>query len=175
MFFKHANIKSGYRGECKICSSIIRKKYYERNKEKLNEISRNYWEEHKHTLKEKYSDYYNKNKHLIQEKISKRRKQYPNKSIYNQAKSRAKLKGIEFSIEIEDIIIPKFCPILNIPLIMTSKIASYNSPSIDRINNEKGYIKNNIIIVSNRANKLKNNASIEELEKIVSFYKGLNK
>lgn len=80
--------------------------------------------------------------------------------IFNRARSRAKRKKLEFNITIEDIIIPENCPIFKTPI----KI-----PSIDRIDSSKGYIKGNIQIVSNRANMLKNNATIEELQMIVKY------
>lgn len=83
--------------------------------------------------------------------------------IYHRAKARAKKKGLEFNIEISDILIPIICPILLTPI---------DTPSIDRINSNKGYIKGNIQIISNRANMLKNNATIEELELIVKFLRG---
>lgn len=92
--------------------------------------------------------------------------QYKNNSkeyhIYHRAKSRASKKKWEFNIELSDIVIPEYCPILE------TKI---DIPSIDRIDSNKGYIKGNIQIVSNRANMLKNNATIEELELILKFLK----
>jgi len=93
-----------------------------------------------------------------------------NKIIYNRAKSRAKKNNIEFNLDIEDIIIPEKCPIFNKKLIYND----HNwSPSIDRINSNLGYVKGNIIIVSNRANFIKNNASVEELYAIAKFYDSL--
>jgi hypothetical protein len=50
---------------------------------------------------------------------------------------------------------------------------SPNSPSLDRIDNSKGYIEGNVIVVSWRANNLKRDASIQELQKIVEFYQRL--
>ena len=48
-----------------------------------------------------------------------------------------------------------------------------NAPSIDRIDNSKGYTKENIMVVSNRANMIKNNATIDELIMIGYFYRNL--
>jgi UDP-N-acetylenolpyruvoylglucosamine reductase len=87
--------------------------------------------------------------------------------IFNRAKGRAGRKGREFSISIEDVIIPELCPIFKQPLKENTEMA----PSIDRIDSSKGYVKGNIQIISKRANLLKNNASIEELESVLKFLK----
>jgi len=50
---------------------------------------------------------------------------------------------------------------------------SLNSPSIDRIDNKLGYTKDNIRIISYKANTLKNDSSIEEYTNIFNFYKNL--
>lgn len=48
-----------------------------------------------------------------------------------------------------------------------------NSPTLDRIIPELGYVKNNIIVISFRANRIKCNATIDELKKITNFYENL--
>jgi|SRR5882724_7238660 len=98
----------------------------------------------------------------------------PEKTILIRTKCRAKKKKIEFNLEIEDVIIPKNCPILGIPLFHCDGHGRDNSSSIDRINNKKGYIKGNVHIISNRANTLKSSASIEELEKLLFYLKSLD-
>ena len=47
------------------------------------------------------------------------------------------------------------------------------APSIDRIDNTRGYVKDNIIIVSRRANILKKDATINELIKLANYYEHL--
>jgi hypothetical protein len=85
------------------------------------------------------------------------------------AKLRAKKKGLEFNIEITDIIIPDVCPILGIPLTKENIKQCDSSPSIDRIDNSKGYVKGNIQIISWRANNIKSNGSVDEHKKVVEF------
>lgn len=93
----------------------------------------------------------------------------PEKTIFNRIKSRAKKQNIEFNLDITDIIIPKFCPILNIPILLFSN--SDNSPSIDRLDPDKGYIKNNIKIISKRANRIKSDANSDELYQVYLYTK----
>ncbi len=88
-------------------------------------------------------------------------------------KSRAKKLGLDFNLELEDFNIPDVCPILGIPLYWGSGKLGANSPSIDRIDNKLGYVKGNVIIVSNKANTIKNNATYEELQQVATFYKNL--
>ena len=92
------------------------------------------------------------------------------KQMLNRTKIRALKKGLEFNLIEEDIIIPKYCRLLEIPLIIGTKGEYENSPSIDRIDNSKGYIKDNIQIISKKANSMKNSATYEEL---LTFYKNI--
>lgn len=68
-----------------------------------------------------------------------------------------------------DIIVPPICPILNIELKVGNGKANDNSPTIDRIEPQKGYSKENIAIISHKANRIKNDATIEEHEAIVVY------
>lgn len=79
--------------------------------------------------------------------------------LLSDAKYRAKQKGIEFDIELSDIIIPPVCPILLVPLIPNKIKCGPNSPSLDRIDPNKGYVKGNIQVISHKANSMKQNAS----------------
>ena len=80
------------------------------------------------------------------------------------------MKGLDFNLEIEDIIIPSVCPIFHTPWINNDPDLS---PSGDRIDPTKGYIKGNIQVISNKANRIKSNASISDLEKVLEFMKTL--
>lgn len=73
--------------------------------------------------------------------------------------------------------IPSHCPILGIPVYqMTGNGGGGDhSPSLDRIRGDLGYVPGNVIVISNRANRLKSDASIEELRSIASFYATLQR
>lgn len=104
-----------------------------------------------------------------------RRKSYTNKVRENvmlhSAKKRALKKGFEFNLDKSDIVIPEICPILGIPIDRNADNYSDNAPSLDRTDNTKGYIKGNVCVVSWRANRIKSDATLEELEKIICYAK----
>jgi hypothetical protein len=88
--------------------------------------------------------------------------------LWYVARTRARKYGVEFSIVEEDIIIPKFCPILEIPL---SKGEGYlpNAMSLDRVDNNKGYIPGNVRVMSRKANLMKSSLTIDILEKLIKY------
>ena len=88
--------------------------------------------------------------------------------MFNHAKFRARLAGVPFEIAKEDIIIPTHCPLLGMPLVRTTGFRSPGSPSLDRIEPSKGYVKGNIWVISYRANQIKNGATLAELETLVT-------
>ncbi len=91
-------------------------------------------------------------------------KKSPEYIIWYRAKDNAKRSKREFNISVEDITIPEYCPYLNIKLsTQTEDRGLPNYFSIDRIDSSKGYIKENIQVISFFANTIKNNATIEEL------------
>ncbi len=101
------------------------------------------------------------------------RKELPEIRLFKAAKSRATRTNMEFNITIEDILIPEICPVFGMKLQVNEEIQKDNSYSLDRIINSKGYIKGNVIVVSRKANRLKNNADADELLKLAHFYKEL--
>jgi hypothetical protein len=97
----------------------------------------------------------------------------PARHMLNNSKQRAKVSGLKHTLTVDDIVIPDFCPVLGIKLETGNRKSHYNAPSIDRIDNTKGYIKENIVVVSTRANLLKKDATINELIMLAKFYSEL--
>ena len=101
---------------------------------------------------------------LIKRDQSKWQEAHINSVLYHASKSRAKKKNIEHSITIDDIIVPVKCPILNIELDHSrNKGRRYNGASLDRIDSTKGYVKGNIQVISDLANRMKTDATPEQL------------
>lgn len=98
----------------------------------------------------------------------------PAKVLLTSAKMRARKNDIEFNIDLSDVVIPEFCPVLGIPIFCstTPKVIKRNmpnSPSLDRIDPKRGYVKGNVQVISWRANDLKSDGTADELEKIAAY------
>ncbi len=99
-----------------------------------------------------------------------RRREDPRTPMLADARKRAKQRNLEYDLTKDDVTTPELCPVLGIPLFVgTDGKRSPNSPSLDRIDNNKGYTKDNIAVISLRANTLKNDANVEELRAIVKY------
>lgn len=85
-----------------------------------------------------------------------------------RAKISAEKRGLQFNLDPSDIVYPDFCPVLGIRIEQNSiKGPIDSSPSLDRIFPERGYVKGNIRVISQRANRIKNDSTSEELEKVL--------
>ena len=82
----------------------------------------------------------------------------------------------EFNITVGDVlnVWPKDnkCPIFGVILQKGNKMTLPNSPSLDRIDSNKGYTPGNIAILSYKANALKNDGTWQELKRIVDYING---
>ncbi len=96
----------------------------------------------------------------------------PRKMMWWSAKRRARDTGCAFTIKHTDIVIPERCPVLDIPLIKGTGRIIDNSPSLDKLIPELGYVPGNIAVISNRANIIKSNANSEELRRVYEWVLG---
>ena len=94
--------------------------------------------------------------------------------MLSRSKHRAKRDNLPFNLQIEDIHIPLICPVLGIKLeFAKGGTAQDNSPSLDKIKPLLGYVKGNVWVISARANRIKYDATLEELELVVLALKKL--
>ena len=107
---------------------------------------------------------------MYQEWIQANRPSVKRKQMLKDSKKRAKKFGILNNLELQDIGEPSHCPVLGIQLnwYNTGK-AQDDSPSLDRIIPELGYTKGNIIVMSMKANRIKNDATSDELYKVANW------
>ena len=92
------------------------------------------------------------------------------KEKFRIKKANSTRQGLEFTIEFGDLVFPTHCPIFGLELdYFTEQGWQDNSPSFDRINPDLGYIKGNVAIISMRANRIKNNGTAKEHQKIADF------
>lgn len=157
-FHKNGRTKSGFANACKECMREYKKKWYTQNGGK----------EYERTYGQRYS----------KEKVARAsewKRMNPTRRLWQGAKRRALERGIDFNIPWTEIVIPEFCPILGIKIEHGNNCVKESSPSLDRIDNSKGYVIGNVRVISHRANSLKNNLSLEQAERLVEYMKDFRK
>jgi hypothetical protein len=160
------------------------KERYQANSIKINEEHKKYYHENKeqicierrkqrHDDPEKFNSRYRKwrknNETEQNQKQLKWRLKNIKKNIIYSARMRAKEKNLEFSIAEEDIILIERCPIFDIPIFYGVGGVTDNSPSLDRIDNSKGYVKENVQVISKKGNTCKSSQTVEELIKFSNW------
>lgn len=95
----------------------------------------------------------------------------PEYNLFNWAKRRAKIESLPFSISLKDIVIPENCPVLGIKLEKGKGECHSASPTLDRLIPKKGYVPGNTSVISLKANNIKSDGTIGELETVLSWMK----
>jgi predicted transcriptional regulator len=160
LFNRNKTKLDGFEIYCKECAKVKSKLAYEKGREKYVARNKERYLENKEQVLQSCKDYY--------ERLKSSR---PEVLLLRSAKQRAKTKNLPIDITLEDIIIPEYCPILKIKLECSKGNASKNSPSLDKIIPELGYVKGNIQVISNLANTMKWDANFKEL---VNFAEWVN-
>lgn len=92
----------------------------------------------------------------------------------NAIRHKSKKNGLAFDLTADDLIIPAVCPVLGIPLhpkwgTARKTEVKDNSASVDRFVPANGYVKDNVRIISMRANRIKTDATLEEIGKLYQW------
>ena len=110
------------------------------------------------------SSHYEKYKTEIKAAAKKWLHEHQEVRMYNCTKQRASKTGLEFTIEIKDIIIPAICPLLGVPITnIFGEGRQQTNASLDRKDSSKGYTPDNIWVISDLANRMKQDATPEQL------------
>lgn len=137
------------------------RRYRQKNKEKTSAQQRAYREQNRDRFAEYERQY---------------RRRHPARRILKASQQSARSRGLEHSISVDDLLpLPTHCPVFGIELCYDNERIQPNSPSLDRIDNDKGYVPSNIMIVSWRANALKKDGTPEEFRRLADFYGGLHR
>mgnify|MGYP003655486417 CR=1 FL=1 len=147
-------------------------KYYQENREAISAVRAKYYQENKEAILKQHKIYRLKNK----EANKRYRQKKWEKQRIKGAVRRAKVKNLPFNITEEYVksVTPKdmICPALGIKM-NTGGEDLDSRPSLDRLVPEKGYVKGNVIVVSFKVNRIKADATPEELMKVAIFYEKL--
>jgi hypothetical protein len=101
-----------------------------------------------------------------------RYRRFAQQGMLYRAEKRAAARGLDFNLTIDDVVIPSHCPVLGMTLLIREggrAGAADNSPTLDRINNSKGYVKGNVCVISWRANRIKGDATLAEAEQLLAY------
>lgn len=143
--------KDGLQSKCKECDN----RYQRQRKEKNKEATLTYGRQYQAKRRESF--------------------EYRLQMLVNASKQRAKTKNREHTLTLKDIKelypIDGKCPVFGFDLEFNSAGFRETSPSIDRIDSSKGYTRDNVQVISWKANRLKAYATVEDLETLVAFLK----
>lgn len=110
-------------------------------------------------------------RHVFNDALKASRRADPVRFMLYDAKQRATRQGVPFNIQTEDIVFPSHCPVLGIPLIVSDKVITDNSPTLDKFIPELGYVKGNVSVISFKANTMKQKATSDEVYKLYLWMK----
>lgn len=141
-----------------------------------------YYQKNKELIKARNNAYYyaNKEKQLANTKLYKQEhpeqarkwrglweRKNPTYVMYHNAKRRARHLKLPFDLSWKELVIPEVCPIFGIKL--NQKDYFESTASLDRVVPSKGYTKENTVIISMRANRVKGEATAAEHRRIADY------
>lgn len=127
--------------------------YYERNRDRLLVTQRASWHRRSESITAADRSHHRDD---------------PRREMVLAAAKRAKRDGTEFDLRFSDFEMPEVCPVLSIPLSVGEGKLHAGSPSLDRIDPSRGYVKDNVWVISHRANRAKQDLSLDELRALVA-------
>ena len=146
-----ANKKDGLQYHCRICDNERQQKRRVDKKEEMQSYGR---------------EYRIKNKNNFEFRLQ---------GLLNASRSRAKEKNRENTLVMQDLKelfpVDGKCPVFGFNLEWNGNGFRETSPSIDRIDSSRGYTKDNIQIISWKANRIKGYATVEDLETVLAYLK----
>jgi len=144
------------------------------NAEKLREDKRKWAAENRETLRVKKNAWRAANRDKVNAQWSRNYAENADmrlRALFAGTKARAKRDGIAFDLRFDEIVWVETCPVLGIQINyeFKNKQRGDDSPSLDRTRPELGYTKGNVVVMSWRANRIKYDTTIDELDKLAVY------
>jgi hypothetical protein len=140
-----------------------------KSREEIREYDRTIYAKHRPQIRQRQKNYYAENSEKVMAQQRQALKDNPAKGLLKLAKQRCKKSGVVCTITEKDIVIPEFCPILGVKLEFGDMATRDNSPSLDRVQSELGYIPGNVAVISFKANRIKNHGTAEQHRRIADW------
>jgi len=148
--------------------------YYERNKERILLKRKEWYQKNKELAYIDTTKRRNANPSLFREYRKRFLDKHPLMITLQNSRARSKKQGLpkcDLTLEyLEQLPFPKVCPVLGLIIDTSNRETSL---SLDRIKPALGYVQGNVQFISMKANRMKQEASIEELELLLSYLKKL--
>lgn len=168
-------------GKCVECNKLAVKRHYRRNpytRQKVINRATERQEQNNERHKQYIASYYQRNKEAAYESAKRWRarhhgtRPYIIQQMIARARRRARQYQIDYNLTYEYLVAiwpdDVVCPVLGIELDLSGEIL-HRCASIDRIDNTRGYVQGNVSVVSFRANSIKSDATLQELERLVEY------
>jgi hypothetical protein len=168
-FAKKVASPDGLNSKCKDCDREASAQYRAAHPEEAKVSSKRSKQKHTFAVKERQKNHYRKNSVQIMDQMKRFLKENPEHGLLKLARQRCKKSEVLCTISETDIVIPEFCPILGVKLEFGNMATRDNSPSLDRIIPELGYVPGNVAVISYRANRIKNEGLADEHRRIADW------
>jgi hypothetical protein len=162
---------NGYKASCKDCCNLYQRQNAGKHAAQKRIYLKAYNERNKEVLamksKRRSQEKYQQDRGTMHQAL---------RHLFCNAKARAQKNNLPFDLTIEwlETMVASHCPITLQPLDwlkeqVVNGTASPNSPSIDKIKPELGYVQSNCAILSHRGNLIKSDGTIDEHRRVVQY------
>lgn len=180
-FYRNRSTSSGWQAYCKRCCNAYNAEWCKRNPEAKKRFALTHYHKHKvRYLAAKHAQHLAhpelKHQHLAARRAKAPKLCWAKNAILN-ARVRARRLGVPLDMTVEYLlsICPDVCPALGLALAYpngtcgTKHGGSANSPTVDRIDNRRGYVVGNVAVISFRANAIKQDATADEISAVADW------